>query len=85
MKVPKGHRLLKLSSILAKRYNYKNMLKYIFNNYVMREEAVAGRSLLQEGDGKADDTDMQGWKLVILLKFVVVELLKILSVKNCIS
>lgn len=51
----------------------------------MREEAVAGRSLLQEGDGKADDTDMQGWKLVILLKFVVVELLKILSVKNCIS
>ena len=61
------------------------MLKYIFNNYVMWEEAVAGRSLLQEGDGKADDRDMQGWKLVILLKFVVVELLEILSVKNCIS
>ena len=56
------------------------MLKYIFNNYVMREEAVAGRSLLQEGDGKADDTDMQGW-----YGFVVVELLEILSVKNCIS
>ena len=48
-------------------------------------EAVEGRLLLQEGDGKADDRNMQGWKLVILLKFVVVELLEILSVKNCIS
>ena len=38
--------------------------------------------LLQEDDGKAYDRDRHGCKIVILLKFVTVEMLEILLVKQ---
>lgn len=53
----------------------------------MKNMMMAVPKVWQEGHSysNADDRNREGWKLVILLNFVVVELLQISTVKHCIS